>query len=224
MRLISGLTAATLGLMIGTAPTAAAGEQTETMSTIHLNDGRGTEGHVVVMLAQSGRLTVDVDGQHRGQRVSDRLTVTSLTLMDGHGSYVAEAISHRTGQTLHLNPTEAMPQAVPALVVLGILARAGVTLALRQFTKTQVKKAAKSYLLSQKANKWSHIMASKHKWGTVGAKSREQVAELMSRAMIEGRHAIHDANTKRAVWNYQGKTIEVTYNRTTGQISNGWVR
>lgn len=66
-------------------------------------------------------------------------------------------------------------------------------------------------------------MAPKHKWGSVGAKSKEQAAELMSRAMAEGSHSACSGATQ-AVWRYQGKTIVVTYAKSGGKISNGWVR
>lgn len=86
--------------------------------------------------------------------------------------------------------------------------------ALRWHGKTQVKKAAKSLLLNQvRADKWRHIMDLKHKQGVVGAKSRDQVAELMSRAMAEGRHADYGNSDRIATWNYQGKTIQVTYSK-----------
>jgi hypothetical protein len=64
-----------------------------------------------------------------------------------------------------------------------------------------VKKAAKSYLLNNiSASRWTHIMAPKHKWDSVGARSKEQVAELMSRAMAEGRHSAYGSNARMATW------------------------
>jgi hypothetical protein len=117
-------------------------------------------------------------------------------------------------------------QAFPALIILGLLARLGIKYVIRWYGKTQVKKAAKSYLLnSVNAKKWGHIMAPKHKWSSVDAKRKEQVAELMSRAMAEGKHVVAANNTSvKATWIYRGKTIDVTYAREGGKISNGWVR
>ncbi|HZG90639.1 MAG TPA: polymorphic toxin type 35 domain-containing protein, partial [Pseudonocardia sp.] len=69
-----------------------------------------------------------------------------------------------------------------------------------------------------------HIMAPKHKWDSVGARSKEQVAELMSRAMAEGRHSSYGSHARISTWSHQGKVIEVTYSRSGGQISNGWVK
>ena len=67
-------------------------------------------------------------------------------------------------------------------------------------------------------------MAPRHKWDTVGARSKEQVAELMSRAMAEGRHGAYGVGSRVATWNHQGRTIEVTYASNGGKISNGWVK
>lgn len=225
IRMTAAITAATLSLTVGTAASAAADDPTEASRTVRVGDGRGTEANVRVGLTRSGRLTLEIDGLHQGKQVKDKLNITSFSLLDDRGNFVATAVSRKTGETIRLNTTEATAQALPALIVLGILARAGISLALRQFTKTQVKKAAKSYLLNQvSANKWAHILAPKHKWGTVGARNKEQVAELMARAMAEGRHVANGAGSKKAVWTYQGKTIEVTYSSATGHISNGWVK
>jgi hypothetical protein len=116
-------------------------------------------------------------------------------------------------------------QAAPALIVLGALAKFGITHVIKWYGKTQLKKAAKSYLLnSVRTDKWTHIMAPKHKWSSVGARSKEQVAELMSRAMAEGKHIPYGTNAKMARWTHRGQTIEVTYAKNGGQISNGWVK
>lgn len=220
-----GTTAIALGLVVGTAPTPAKAERTAASYTHYVDNQRGTRGSITVDLKISGTMTVSIDGIHQGQQVQDTLEITSLTLIDEAGDYTATARSQRTGQDLAFSSTEATPQAVPALIVLGLLARVGLKAAMRQFTKTQIKKAAKSYLLNQvKADKWRHIMAPKHKWGTAGAKSREQVAELMSRAMAEGTHGVYQKTGRNAVWNHKGKTIEVTYSPVDGKISNGWVR
>lgn len=96
---------------------------------------------------------------------------------------------------------------------------------IKWYGKTQIKKAAKSYLLNKVSrNKWGHILDPKHKWSRVNVKSKEQVAELMSRAMAEGSHSKYKGAAMQAVWNYKGKVIVVTYSKQGGQISNGWVR
>lgn len=60
------------------------------------------------------------------------------------------------------------------------MARVGIKAAVKQYTKTQIKKAAKSYLLKNlNRNGWKHIMQAKHNWYLVGAKSREQIAEII---------------------------------------------
>lgn len=64
-------------------------------------------------------------------------------------------------------------------------------------------------------------MAPKHCWSKVGVKSKEQIADLLGRAMAEGRHSDHASQARKAEWSYQGRTITVTYNKNGGQISDG---
>ncbi|MGP9529893.1 polymorphic toxin type 35 domain-containing protein [Glutamicibacter sp. AOP5-A2-18] len=84
--------------------------------------------------------------------------------------------------------------------------------------------------MTGKSFPWLHCLhysrgeSPKHKWGSVGAKSREQVADLMGRAMAEGKHSAYKSGAMQAVYNYKGKTIVVTYSKNGGQVSNGWVR
>lgn len=115
--------------------------------------------------------------------------------------------------------------ALPVLFILGLVARLGIKWVIKWYGKTQIKKAAKSYLLNKVSrNKWGHILDPKHKWSRVNVKSKEQVAELMSRAMAEGSHSKYKGAAMQAVWKYKGKVIVVTYSKQGGQISNGWVR
>jgi RHS repeat-associated protein len=115
-------------------------------------------------------------------------------------------------------------RALPVLLVLGWLARLGIKWIIQWIGKTAIKKAAKSYVLSKNQNFWIHTMNPKHYWGSVGARSREQVAELIGRAMSEGQHVAHQRGSMKAVWRYKGRIIEVTYSQEGGQISNAWVR
>ena len=111
------------------------------------------------------------------------------------------------------------------LLVLGLLARMGIRWLIRWYGKAAIKKAAKSYLLNNiNAHKWSHIIRPDHLWGRVGARSREQVAELMARAMAEGQHSPRKGSDRQAVWQYRGETVVVTYERNSGRISDGWVK
>jgi hypothetical protein len=170
-------------------------------------------------------------------------TVITLALLVGVGlpaaaasPSTAAATSHSVAQydlrsapagtPLRSAATILRPQVVPALVVLGALARLGIGWVLKWYGKTQLKKAAKSYLLNQvRADKWTHIMDPKHKWDSVGARSKDEIAELMSRAMANGKHTDYaGGGAKVATWNHQGKTIQVTYSKSGGQISNGWVQ
>lgn len=120
---------------------------------------------------------------------------------------------------------EASARILP-LVLLGILARIGIGAIIRQFGKAALKSAAKSYLLKATGSKWTHIMVSRHKWSSVGGRSRSQVAEIMSNAMANGKHSTYGSSGRamQAVWRYKNKTVVVTYSKSGGQISNGWVR
>lgn len=190
-------------------------------------DVEGFTGKVTATLEEDGRLTLRTHPNPGSELGPEILDVTSFLITgQGEDDFDATVRSRTTGSSLSLGsvPEVVTTRAVPVLIVLGLVARVGLKWALKKFTKAQIKKAAKSYLLNNvDKNKWAHIMAPKHKWSSVGAKSREQVAELMARAMAEGKHGKYGKNGKSAVWNYNGKTIEVTYSNG-GHISNGWVR
>ena len=64
-------------------------------------------------------------------------------------------------------------------------------------------------------------MAPKHNWSSVGATSKERVAELMGGAVTNGRQTFMP-NHIEYVWTYQGRTI-VVRSSLEGHISNGWV-
>jgi hypothetical protein len=179
----------------------------------------------IVLGLVDGRFSaVDMTARVGGTTLRDTYLVDGFTLV-GDRDFRADLRSSRGGVPLQVDTTRVEQQAVPALVVLAALARFGIGHVIRWYGKTQVKKAAKSYLLNNiSASRWTRIMAPKHKWDSVGAHSKEQVAELMSRAMAEGRHSAHGSSARMTTWNYQGRTIEVTYAKNGGQISNGWVK
>jgi hypothetical protein len=154
------------------------------------------------------------------RQLADPAGTVALTLAAAPQSEAAAGAATRPNDVI------VHQQAFPVLFILGLLARLGIKYVIRWYGKAQVKKAAKSYLLnSVNAKKWGHIMAPKHKWSSVDARSKEQVAELMSRAMAEGKHVVAANNRSvKATWNYRGKTIDVTYAKDSGKISNGWVR
>lgn len=191
---------------------------------IELADPSGATGTVVLGLHDGRFSTITVDAVLDGQHLHDRFDVESFALTGGdHFRAALRSREHKS--VIQVDSQAAVQQAFPVLLILGILARLGIKYVLRWYGKTQVKKAAKSYLLnSVNAAKWKHIMAPKHKWGSVGARSREQVAELMSRAMAEGAHSSRGSQGMQAVWRHGGKTIVVTYAKSGGKISNGWVQ
>ncbi|HEX8508014.1 MAG TPA: polymorphic toxin type 35 domain-containing protein [Propionibacteriaceae bacterium] len=187
-------------------------------------DPAGATGTVVLGVSGQKLTDIEVEARVDGGVIHDTLEVKSFALTSGD-NFRASLRSQKNDAIVQVDSTKAVQQAFPVLLILGLLARLGIRYVIRWYGKAQLKKAAKSYLLnSVSANKWRHIMAPKHKWGSVGAKSKEQVAELMGRAMAEGRHGAHRAGSKKSVWVYKGKTIEVTYASNGGKISNGWVR
>lgn len=191
---------------------------------ISLSDPDGATGLITVVVNDDGVTAMDAEARYDGRLVRDRLTVENIVLL-GNDNFRATLRAEDANLVVRVDTTKAVQQAFPVLFILGLLARSGIKHALRWYGKAQVKKAAKSYLLnSVGAHKWRHITDPKHKWGTVGAKSKQQVAELMGRAMAEGRHVGHRPGSMKSVWVYRGKTVEVTYASTSGKISNGWVR
>ncbi|TDP93423.1 putative RNase toxin 35 of polymorphic toxin system [Leucobacter luti] len=92
--------------------------------------------------------------------------------------------------------------------------------------KIGVQSGTKRFLLKQNAAKWSHIMAPKHKWSAVGARTKTQVANVMAKTMSAGRHTLYKGNPRVgiATMKYKGRSISVTYDIKTKRVGNGWVR
>lgn len=184
----------------------------------------GLNATVTTRMSHDGHLTVEVAGTSEGNPIHETFDVRDFTITgDQPEDFIANLVGKESGEAVLIDGETATTQAVPALIILGLLARVGLRAAINWYGRTQVKKAAKSYLLGRNANSWNHIMKPKHCWNRVGAHSREQIAELMSRAMSEGQHGPYNAD-KQAVWHYGGQTIVVTYNKDNGAIGNGWVR
>ncbi len=112
-------------------------------------------------------------------------------------------------------------------VIIRELVKKGIKYVSTKVKQTKVHSEAKTYLTKKlDVNKWNHILNPKHKWPSVGATSKGKVADLMARAMAYGKHLPYKNGKSawQAQWIYRGKTIVVTYSKTTGKISNGWVR
>lgn len=121
-------------------------------------------------------------------------------------------------------PAHASHAGIPVLAILAFVARWGISHGLRWIGRAQVKKAAKSFLLNEiKADRWTHILHPKHQWSVVGARSREDVAELMSRAFADGAHRALGGGGMQAVWRFGGRDVVVRYSQATGKIADGWV-
>ncbi|MGV9189296.1 SAR2788 family putative toxin [Arcanobacterium canis] len=187
-------------------------------------DVEQVDGGATVVLHDDGLINVEVSAVLDGDELSDSLDVVSLTVLnEDSGDYVAELRSRATGELLTINTTLAEAQAFPVLVVLGAVARVGLKVAIKQYTKTQIKKAAKSYLLNTlNSNGWKHIMQAKHNWNLVGAKSREQIAEIVGNAMANGTHKAYKYHVEVTYW-YKGKKVIVRYAKSGGKVSDAWV-
>ena len=228
--------AVTLGLVGGlgmtaeaaAAPVARAGESVTALAggklRLDVADGAGASGTVVLGL-QDGEFTdITVTAVVNGERTSEVFAVEAF-VPTGGDEFRAELRSRSAGAVLDVDSTAVTQQAFPVLLILGLLARMGIRWLIRWYGKAALKKATKSYLLNSiNAHKWSHIFRPDHLWHRVGARSKEQVADLMGRAMAEGEHSVRKGSDMQAVWRYRGETIVVTYARASGRISDGWVR
>lgn len=230
--------AVTLGLVGGLGMTAEAAaapvvRQGETVTALaggklrlDVADGAGATGTVVLGLERGAFTDIAVSAVVDGRRTSEVFAVEEFVPTGGE-EFRATLRSQSKGGVLDVDSTEVSQQAFPVLLILGLLARMGIRWLIRWYGRTVIKRAVKSYLLrSITAHKWNHILQPKHNWGAVGAGSRKQVAELMGRAMAEGRHSAYRGSTtgRQAEWQYRGRTIVVTYAADGGKISDGWVK
>lgn len=155
-------------------------------------DGRGATGTVVLGLEGGVFTDIDVTAVVNGVTVRDTFEVEEFVPTGGE-NFRAELRSEKAGRTVDVDTTAVTQQAFPVLLILGLLARMGIRWVAKWYGERVIKKAANSYLLNTiNAHKWRHIMDPKHVWHRVGARSKEQVAELMGRAMAEGRHVPHE--------------------------------
>jgi hypothetical protein len=190
-----------------------------------IEDPAGVSGSALVTLGADRFEPIVVNAEVDGQSVTEEFDVEDFVAL-GEDDFIALLRATSSGETLQIDTTVVQQQALPVLLILGALARLGIKYAIRWYGKNQVKKAVKSYLLNNiSASKWAHIMAPKHNWSAVGARSREQVAELIGRAMAEGKHIPYgtSGSSMMARWQHAGRTIEVTYAKNGGKVSNGWV-
>lgn len=202
------------------------------VATARVVDPAGIEATVVVKFnahAESNENlqleTVQISAVVDGDQTIETLVVEDFAFQ-GESDFTGTLRLASTGETLRLDTTVVQAQALPALYVLGILARLGIKHVITWVGHTQLKQAVKSYLLnSLPANNWTHIMAAKHNWHLLGAGSREQIADFMGRAMAYGSHSPYGAHggAMQSVWSNGGRTITVTYDKVSGKVSNGWV-
>lgn len=130
------------------------------------------------------------------------------------------------GGVTRLGTVQAHPSIAPVVVaILSLIVREGIRQAIKVFGKNAVKKALRSKLISANANKWSHILDPKHNWHRLDAQNdRDKVADLLSSAVTNGKQYPRGKAAYEYHWATQGETVIATVSRSTGEISNGWVK
>lgn len=179
----------------------------------------GFQGEAEVRVEDYSIDEVQVSAETNGAVSSDTYSISDLTIIDDE-NFRATLTSEATGESELIDTTATEAQVLP--VVLAVLARVGIQMAIRQFSKMAIQNAARQFALSLNSTKWAHIMASKHNWRYLGANSRAKIADLMSKAVANGR-ASKTRQHIDYVWRYQNRTITVRTS-LSGHISNGWVR
>lgn len=202
-----------------------------------VND-KDLQGSARTTMSENGKMAVEASAVIEGERATDVFEVTKfLPTGSGPTDFYAELVSKATGETTVVSPDSATPQLFP-LSVLAVLAAEGLAVAIEKFGEAKIKWAAKEHLLKEvNDDRWRHIMAKKHKWDSVGATTREQIAELMATALVKGEHAFKGKKktSKIATWIYKfydqdniirTEVIQAVYvvgNAAEGRISDGWV-
>lgn len=202
-----------------------------------VND-KDLQGVVRTTTSEDSKMVVDVSAVIEGERATDVFEVTKFRLTGSKpADFYAELVSKATGETTVVSPDSATPQVIIPFV-LTILAIEGFTQAIKEKQKT--KADAKKYLLEElNDNGWHHIMQKKHNWDSIGATTREQIAEFLATAKAMGRHEVYGPHANIATWIYRYKIkddkgkifdksaeIQVTYSTKEGhygKISDGWV-
>lgn len=193
---------------------------TGTEVSLEVDDSAGTAGEVEVSLVSGVPESIEVEAVLTdGFQASDSFTVVSYRELDSD-HFEATLHSENEGKTFTFDTSKAEQQALPVILV--ILARIGLQVALKKYSKVALQKAVTKYALSLNASKWRHIMAKKHKWPSVGATNKNKVADLMGKAIANGRSTKSRAHIEYQ-WKYKGKTI-VVRTSTSGHVSNGWVK
>jgi hypothetical protein len=198
----------------------AAESPTEGVVSAEVTEVSGITGTADIEVTGGLPESIDVVAEESdGSEVSDSFLVEEFTTID-KTNFSATLRSVETGESFEINTTLAQQQALPIILV--ILARIGLQAAMKQFSKIAIQTAAKKYALSLNAAKWGHIIKPSHKWTSVGATNKTKVADLMGKAIANGK-ATKARDHIEYVWKYQGKTIVVRTSKA-GHVSNGWVK
>lgn len=155
-----------------------------------------------------------------GTYVGGPLTCLDLPLVQEHSSDPQPIQLHDA----HAAVLTALPTMYLRLLIK--MAKQGIKWVKTKAKQQKVQAGTRQFLMKQGTQRWAHIMAPKHNWRSVGARSRTDIALLMSRTMAQGKHTSYgrSGSARMAQMRYKGKTIVVTYSRSTGKVSNGWVK
>ena len=144
-------------------------EVSETGGAVNVEvESEGVESTVEVSYNEDAPLdelveAVTIDAVVDGEIVRAELIVQEFTYL-GDDNFAVTVQDRGTGEIIHISSAEVSAQAFPVLWVLGLLARVGIKALIKHIGKTQIKKAAKSYLLNGKGVNWTKILAPKHRW------------------------------------------------------------
>lgn len=120
--------------------------EVEKLTTVRLEQ---VKGEAEVALHKDGKLSIKTRAVIDGKPIDDSFVVTDIKFTGQEsGDFIAVLRSEDTGRLVNISTEVAQPQAFPVLVILGAIARVGINFAIKQYSKAQIKKAAKSYLLN----------------------------------------------------------------------------
>jgi len=190
-------------------------DESTTVVTVDIPDTSGMDGttEVVIVDSRPREIVVDVGGD---TTVDDTFVVEDFQATSAE-SFTATVRSQSTGESTLVDTARAQQQIAPIVVALVVF---GLKAALKIGGKAVIKEAAKKAILGLNANKWNHIMASKHNWSRL-AKTKDQVADLMADTMTNGTRIAHK-NHIEFTWSHRGQTIVVRTSHE-GHISDGWI-
>ncbi|MFB6433774.1 MafB-like protein [Bacillus cereus] len=176
-------------------------------------------------------ILLDGTVEENGEKVNQKFEVILHEVEENSNEFSATFIDQDTGEIYDMNTIEAQASALP-LVIIAVVARYGITYAIKKYGKSAVNSAVKSKSFGQvlssvsklDANKRNHIMQAKHDWYKVTNNNWNDVSKVISHVMRYGSESAYGSARKKTL-NMNGKTVTVTFKRINGdiRISDAWV-